>query len=176
MVAVTSPRTGESASDAIAEALGETGRVDRFDAARSENPYLGFLATADAIVVTGESESMLAEAVSTEVPVYIRPLPERPSRSVTRLQEWIVARSHARPPSRRGRTRPQQGAELFWARVVERGLVRPRRDMDGLHRDLIEGGYARALGEPFTTERKPGPSEVAAVAQRLRRRLALGND
>lgn len=176
VVAVTSPRTGEAATDAIAEALGETGRVDRFDAGRRENPYLGFLATADAIIVTGESESMLAEALATGVPVTIRPLSERPVRPLTRLQDRIVARSQAEPLSRRGRTRPQQGVELFCARLVERGLVRPRRDMDGLHRDLIEGGYAHALGDPFTAERKPGLFEVAGVAQRLRRRLALGDD
>lgn len=37
----------------------------------SENPYLGYLALADAIIVTGDSISMCSEAVSTGKPVFI---------------------------------------------------------------------------------------------------------
>ncbi len=36
-----------------------------------DNPYLGYLAVADAIVVTGDSVSMCSEACATNVPVYI---------------------------------------------------------------------------------------------------------
>lgn len=39
-----------------------------------ENPYFGFLALADALVVTGDSVSMLSEAIATGKPVYIVPL------------------------------------------------------------------------------------------------------
>ena len=35
------------------------------------NPYAGFLAWADAVVVTGDSVSMLSEALATAAPVYI---------------------------------------------------------------------------------------------------------
>lgn len=37
----------------------------------AENPYIGFLALADAIVVTGDSMSMCSEAAETGKPVYI---------------------------------------------------------------------------------------------------------
>ncbi len=41
-----------------------------------ENPYLGLLALADIIVVTGDSISMVSEACSTGKPVYIYELPD----------------------------------------------------------------------------------------------------
>ena len=45
-----------------------------------ENPYFGMLACADALVVTGDSVSMLAEAVATRAPVLLAPLPGRSKR------------------------------------------------------------------------------------------------
>ena len=39
-----------------------------------ENPYFGFLAHADAIVVTADSVSMTSEACSTGKPVYVAAL------------------------------------------------------------------------------------------------------
>ena len=36
-----------------------------------ENPYFGFLALADHIIVTGDSVSMCSEACAAEAPVYI---------------------------------------------------------------------------------------------------------
>jgi len=37
----------------------------------SENPYIGLLAHADALVVTGDSVNMLSEAASTGKPVHV---------------------------------------------------------------------------------------------------------
>ena len=45
-----------------------------------ENPYLGMLACADAIVVTTDSVSMMSEAVATAVPVMVAALPGRSRR------------------------------------------------------------------------------------------------
>lgn len=39
-----------------------------------ENPYLGFLASADAFVVTADSVNMVSEAATTGKPVYVMPL------------------------------------------------------------------------------------------------------
>ena len=41
---------------------------------QGENPYLGFLALADAFVVTEDSVSMISEAASTGKPVYVAAL------------------------------------------------------------------------------------------------------
>ena len=56
-----------------------------------------YLAFADVLIVTGESESMLAEAAATHKPVYIYPLPERPGNVKSQLKEWIVACAQAAP-------------------------------------------------------------------------------
>ena len=45
-----------------------------------ENPYLGMLACADAIIVTADSVSMISEAAATSVPVMVAPLPGRSRR------------------------------------------------------------------------------------------------
>ncbi|ODA66892.1 hypothetical protein A7A08_02189 [Methyloligella halotolerans] len=45
-----------------------------------ENPYLAFLASADAIVVTEDSVNMVTEATGTGKPVYVEPLPGRSKR------------------------------------------------------------------------------------------------
>src|SRR5262249_45239559 len=76
------------------------------------NPYFGMLAAADAIVVTGETMSMLAEACDTLKPVYIfdmgrgwtamRPDAPRPAAPLGKrlraraIAHWAVA--HLLPP------------------------------------------------------------------------------
>jgi mitochondrial fission protein ELM1 len=45
-----------------------------------ENPYFGMLASADAIIVTADSVSMVSEAVATAAPVLLVELPGRSRR------------------------------------------------------------------------------------------------
>lgn len=47
---------------------------------QGDNPYLGLLACADVLVVTADSVSMVSEAVATEMPVMVMPLPGRSRR------------------------------------------------------------------------------------------------
>lgn len=69
ILATTSRRTG-TAVETVARELGDDAFVYRWDRP-GENPYLGLLALADAVVVTGESVSMCSEACSTGKPVYV---------------------------------------------------------------------------------------------------------
>lgn len=57
-----------------------------------ENPYFGLLACADAIVVTGDSVSMVSEAVATAAPVLVAALPGRSRRIGLFLQGLVEAR------------------------------------------------------------------------------------
>lgn len=66
----TSRRTGEENAKIISEHFDEPKYVYKWGD-KGENPYFGFLALADRIVVTGDSVSMCSEACSTPVPVYI---------------------------------------------------------------------------------------------------------
>lgn len=71
LLVTTSRRTGGEAARLIGETLaGSPHRLFRWGDP-GPNPYLGFLAHADAIVVTGDSVSMLAEAAATAVPVFV---------------------------------------------------------------------------------------------------------
>ncbi|CAA9259883.1 MAG: DUF1022 domain-containing protein [uncultured Acetobacteraceae bacterium] len=71
VLASTSRRTGNAAAAALAGALrGVPHRLFRWGDT-GPNPYLGFLAWADAAVVTGDSVSMLSEALATPGPVFV---------------------------------------------------------------------------------------------------------
>lgn len=70
VLATTSRRTGAAAEEALAEGLGAVPhRLHRWGGA-GENPYRGLLACADAIVVSGDSVSMLSEACATGAAVF----------------------------------------------------------------------------------------------------------
>ena len=56
-----------------------------------DNPYLGLLACADAIVATADSVSMVSEAAATTVPVAVVPLPGRSRRIGLFLRELVDA-------------------------------------------------------------------------------------
>ncbi len=69
-IAVTpSRRTGEAALEALMEPL--RGVPHYFWDGTGENPYLGLLAHADALIVTGDSVNMVSEAASTGKPVHV---------------------------------------------------------------------------------------------------------
>ncbi|HSD93758.1 MAG TPA: mitochondrial fission ELM1 family protein [Methyloceanibacter sp.] len=69
-----------------------------------DNPYFGFLALADVIVVTGDSVNMVTEAVGTGKPVFVQALKGRSTR---------LARFH-RLMQERGATRPFAGRLETW--------------------------------------------------------------
>ena len=71
VLATASRRTGAAATESLAASLGGVPhRLHRWGDA-GPNPYAGFLAWADAVVVTGDSVSMLSEALATAAPVFI---------------------------------------------------------------------------------------------------------
>lgn len=67
----TSRRTGEKAEKAIMEALKDIPSHTFLWGEKKENPYMGYLACADNIVVTGDSVSMCCEACGTNKPVFV---------------------------------------------------------------------------------------------------------
>lgn len=73
-----SRRTGAAVTQALEAALSPLGGWI-WDM-QGDNPYLGMLACADAIIVTTDSVSMISEAAATSVPVMIAALPGRSRR------------------------------------------------------------------------------------------------
>jgi mitochondrial fission protein ELM1 len=169
-IAVTSRRTGEAATTAFKSVLGAA-CVHEWRSDRRENPYLGYLALADVLVVTGDSESMLGEAAATEKPLYIYPVPKWRYGLRRILNEWAVRRAFARPLNRRGTIRPQQGLEYLFAKGIATGLLPPPRDLEALHDNLIRHGIARRFGAPFDLTPRSPLHETDAVAREIRRRM-----
>ncbi|MBR4126541.1 MAG: mitochondrial fission ELM1 family protein [Alphaproteobacteria bacterium] len=67
----TSRRTGAEQEKIIRDALPEPEFFYGWGNKEMENPYFGFLALADHIIVTGDSVSMCSEACAADAPVYI---------------------------------------------------------------------------------------------------------
>jgi len=102
VLATGSRRTGRPAEAAVAETLGALPhRLHRW-AEGGSNPYAGMLAWADAVVVTGDSVSMLSEALATAAPVFIADpggLGERHKRLHASIQAARQARPLAQAPT-----------------------------------------------------------------------------
>ncbi len=98
-----SRRTDPAAAARIAAAVAATGGY-AWDG-QGDNPYLGLLACADAIVVTEDSVSMTSEALSTGKPVFVAALEGRSGRIAAFQAEM----------QRQGLTRPFDGVYAQWA-------------------------------------------------------------
>lgn len=95
VMATTSRRTGEAATRALAEGLKAVPHHRLFRwGDPGPNPYLGFLAWADAVVVTADSVSMLSEALATPAQVFVA---TREAGRHQRLAESLYVAGQAKP-------------------------------------------------------------------------------
>jgi hypothetical protein len=95
VLATGSRRTGVAAEQAVAAAIAHLPHhLHRWGDAGA-NPYAGMLAWADAVVVTGDSVSMLSEALATTVPVFIAD-PGGLGERHRRLHDSLVSAGQAR--------------------------------------------------------------------------------
>jgi mitochondrial fission protein ELM1 len=92
----TSRRTPPEARAALAQGLAAAHGFE-WAADAGENPYLAYLALADAVVVTGDSTAMCTEACATGRAVYIFAPPERTAAKHRRLHASLFAHGCARP-------------------------------------------------------------------------------
>lgn len=168
LVAVTSPRTGPVATGALTETLGEQGQVLPWRPNDPVNPYLACLARADVIVVTGDSESMIAEAAATGKAVYIYTV------SPTPWGRWLrFGAVVARLAAERRAGRPGLGPRLA-AFLIDGGFLRPPRDMALMHSALESMEFVKMFDGEIS-DRPPGARfrEAEHVAETLRTMLRL---
>ena len=92
----TSRRTGIAAERALDQSVPEP-RKAFFWSQGGENPYMGFLALSDAIVVTGDSVSMCSEACASRSPVYIFAPEDMTTQKHKRLHQELYDLKLARP-------------------------------------------------------------------------------
>ena len=83
-----SRRTSPASLEALAGALGDApAQIWRGE---GQNPYFGYLALADAIVVTGDSVSMTSEACASGKPVYVAAMAGRGSKRLERFFDALA--------------------------------------------------------------------------------------
>jgi mitochondrial fission protein ELM1 len=150
LIVTGSPRTPPPFLDALAAALGQPCFLHRWSAG-APNPYPAILATADALVVTSDSVSMVVEALATGKPVYLHDV---------------------RP---RGHGWWRHPGEYRW-RALSHRLVqavaprRFRRDVRRVHERLVADGAVRWLeggAVPFL----PTPVDVTTNLETVVRRI-----
>ncbi|MBT3360462.1 MAG: nucleoside-diphosphate sugar epimerase [Rhodospirillales bacterium] len=95
LLVTTSRRTGEAEAALLAE-INDPNFVFRWGD-EGENPYFGFLALADTVIVTGDSVSMVSEACATPAPVYIYGPKALTPQKHTKLHRELFERGFARP-------------------------------------------------------------------------------
>lgn len=152
LLVTDSPRTPPEMFAALEKQLSVPAFVHRCGSG-ADNPYLALLGLADQLIVTGESMSMLAEACSTEKPVFIFD-PASPD------PRWWLQRYnfHHKP--------------LSHHLLMRFGPRRMRRDVGRIQRALVAAGHAAWLGDQTATEPlQPPADEMHSAVRRVRKLL-----
>jgi mitochondrial fission protein ELM1 len=147
LLVTTSSRTSDSAVQALEAHLDAPNFFYPWRPDDTANPYVGMLACADQIVVTGDSIAMLSEACATGRPVKIFDL------------GGMRETSPSLTDFRLGGTLYDVLMRFFWQRLT--------RDITLVHEQLVQRGYAVWSDQVLTSARIPAHSElqrtVAAV-------------
>lgn len=160
LTCITSRRSGKAVEQALEQAA-PSASMHFWRADQTENPYLGYLAGADVLIVTGESESMLAEAAAAAKPLYIYPVPARPVSWRTRMAHRVLSASRS-------------GVGLTAAvctRLIAGGWVVPPRNLGLMHRGMIEAGIASNFGDNDRLRVPPPQSGQAELTERVHQLL-----
>lgn len=160
----TSSRTAADAAHAVAEAVAAPAYVHLWQPQATDNPYFGFLALADAIVVTCDSISMLTEACATGKPVYMFDLGPKAEAPLASLS-WRDVLQRLRERCRLDRLKA-----FLYRNLVHVPPSRMTRDLDRIHQRLVATGRAAWLGEEFHGS---GQRETECPAVALARVQAL---
>jgi mitochondrial fission protein ELM1 len=107
VLASPTPPPGAEASDALAAGLSRAMHILYRWGEPGENPYLGFLADADAIVVTADATTVLGEACATDAAIYVA----QPELAGLRQRRLVAALAQA------GQIRPLRDELSPWARA-----------------------------------------------------------
>ena len=91
VVITPSRRTGEEPKRFLAQALAGSAWASIWDG-EGPNPYAGILALSERLIVTGESISMISEALATGKPVHVLPLEGRGGRHDAFLKRIVGER------------------------------------------------------------------------------------
>jgi len=142
----TSPRTPPKIANTIVENLSAVNFVWQW-AAGKPNPYLAYLALADAFVVTTDSVSMMADAVGRMKPLYIFDLP-LVREATPSFRQRLGAYLKKRHEQRRLGDKAGGVLDFLFDCMTRRGLLRPSRNVKLFVSKLYDIGIAQPLGQP----------------------------
>ena len=147
----TSPRTPPAALELLRQAITAPHAMHAFEKDAAANPYATYVHTADELIVTGDSASMIAECWRSGHPLWVKPLRLAPRR------RWMRALRAAVP-----------------RRFVASGLVAADIDIDGWVRELARAGTIGLLGasDPVRPYRSDADDDMARAVARIRDLLA----
>jgi hypothetical protein len=148
----TSSRTSDSAVDALQANIDVPNYFYRWRPADTVNPYLGILAWADRLIVTGDSIAMLSEACATGKPVQMFDL------------GGMRGGSSADRDFRLGGALYAALMRWFWQPLS--------RDITLAHKRLRESGRAVWLDEEFAGAMVPAESDMQRAITAARELLA----
>ncbi len=150
----TSRRTPGSACDILARNLPASGRLYTWQQNSLDNPYLALVGSADLVIVTGDSVSMLTEAVRLKKPLLIHALPKG-SRSWLDSANLLLRSSGNLPSSRLEKL------------AVRLGLISYARDLESIHHWLYQRALAAPLGEAPPNPKDFADNDLERVVERL---------
>jgi hypothetical protein len=164
LLVTTSSRTSRAAIRALERAIDVPCQLFRWTPDAADNPYYGYLALADAIVVTCESATMLAEACATRKPVYMFDLdPERGPAGARGRESWRGRLRRLWSRSSLQRLKARLYRDLF-LRLAPRPIT---RDITRVHELLIASGRAVWLGQAFPPGAPEPPDDLTRSVQRV---------
>lgn len=142
LLITTSARTPNDAFVAMCSEITVPAHIYRWGREGEENPYFGYLALADRVVVTSESVSMLAEASVSGKPLFIYDLSEHDRDGADDAPAWQRYLDRFRYRSLRHRLAARFGPR------------RMQRDISNIQRQLVGSGRANWLGQAVGPERR----------------------
>ena len=167
----SSARTPEAAIDAFAAQREVPMQLYRWRRGDTENPYFGFLALADELIVTADSMSMLSEACATGKPVHMFDIG---------AGRFSMRRDMARVA---GETVPaaadDERADLAAGALAYRALMRwgwryLTRNISRIHLRLVREGRAVWLGDPPpAAQGTPPPGDMSRAIARIHALLGV---
>jgi mitochondrial fission protein ELM1 len=160
----SSRRTPAWAVEALQDGLPAGGRLFCWTPEAEDNPYTGLLALADGFVVTGDSISMIVEAIKAGKPVSILPVPAGASGTLDQLRRRLV-RWLFSPDSEGERNgfRQATGRLLYRLRVATH-----TRDFRAFHQHLFDLGLAAPANQGVFLAPSELPADISRLVARIK--------
>lgn len=174
LLITTSPRTADAVTRVFAGELGVPTHFYAWQPGAADNPYFGYLALADAFIVTADSVSMLSEACATGKPLYLFDLG-------TGSQGMRAGSGDA--GGAMGRATADAAVDgndfrltgMLYRALMRWGWQRLSRDITLVHRQLVASGRAVWLGDPESRRQGDAQGDVERAVARVRALFGLGD-